>query len=102
MSIRSATMHARAAASLLLAITALGSWAQSTITPREGTWIVNNFRFHTGATLPELKLHYSTLGNPAHDAVLVLHGTTGSGTGLLGPAFGGELFGAGQPLDASK
>ncbi len=76
--------------------------ATPAIVPKEGTWIVKDFRFHTGETLPELKLHYTTLGNPANDAVLVLHGTTGSGTGMLGPAFGGELFGAGQPLDASR
>ena len=65
------------------------------------TWIVNDFRFHTGQVLPELKLAYTTLGNPKGEPILILHGTTGSGTGLLTPAFGGELFGAGQPIDAN-
>lgn len=70
--------------------------------PKEGTWVVRDFRFHTGEVLPELRLHYSTLGEPSGEPVLVLHGTTGSGAGMLNPAFGGELFGPGQPLDARK
>ncbi len=70
--------------------------------PKEGDWIVKDFRFHTGETLPELRLHYTTVGEPTGEPVILLHGTTGSGTGLLGPAFGGELFGPGQPLDASR
>jgi homoserine O-acetyltransferase len=52
--------------------------------------------------LPELRLHYTTIGAPTGEPVLILHGTTGSGAGLLAPAFGGELFGRGQPLDASR
>ena len=102
MNVRFNPMFSHVAAGLLLALSALSGWAHNAIAPKEGAWLVKDFRFHTGETLPELKLHYTTLGNPAHDAVLVLHGTTGSGTGMLGPAFGGELFGAGQPLDASK
>jgi homoserine O-acetyltransferase len=70
--------------------------------PVQGDWRVRDFRFHTGQVLPELNLHYTTLGDPAHEAVLVLHGTGGSGAGLLSPAFGGELFGPGQPLDAAR
>ena len=70
--------------------------------PVEGTWTVRDFKFSTGDVLPELKLHYTTIGNPAGEPVLVLHGTTGSGLGMANPAFGGELFGPGQPLDASK
>jgi homoserine O-acetyltransferase len=69
---------------------------------QEGDWVVRDFRFHTGAVLPELKLHYTTLGAPTGEPVLVLHGTTGSGSGMLNPAFGGELFGPGQTLDASR
>ena len=46
-----------------------------------------------------MRLHYTTLGDPKNEAVLVLHGTNGSGAGLLNPAFGGELFGPGQPID---
>lgn len=70
--------------------------------PVEGSWVVKDFKFSTGDMLPELRLHYTTLGDAKNDAVLILHGTTGSGTGMLGPNFGGELFGPGQPLDASR
>ncbi len=69
---------------------------------KEGSWVVRDFRFHTGEILPELRLHYRTVGAPTGDPVLVLHGTTGSGAGMLNPNFAGELFGAGQPLDASR
>ena len=66
------------------------------------TWVVKNFQFHTGETLPEVKLHYNTVGDPKGEPVLILHGTTGSGKNLLNANFGGELFGPGQPLDASR
>lgn len=69
---------------------------------KEGDWIARNFRFHTGEVMPALRLHYTTIGAPTGEPVLILHGTTGSGTRMLGPAFGGELFGPGQPLDASR
>lgn len=71
--------------------------------------MARDFRFRSGETLPELRLHYTTFGVPARDAaghvrnaVLIMHGTGGSGSGFLGPAFAGVLFGAGQPLDASR
>jgi homoserine O-acetyltransferase/O-succinyltransferase len=70
--------------------------------PQEGSWIIRDFRFSTGETLPELRLHYRTLGAPKGEPVLILHGTTQSGAAMLGPAFGGELFAAGQPLDAAQ
>ena len=70
--------------------------------PQDGVWVVNDFKFHTGAVLPALRLAYTTLGDPKNEAVLVLHGTTGNGAGMLNPNFGGELFGEGQPLDANK
>ncbi len=70
--------------------------------PREGGWIARDFRFHTGEILPEARLHYITIGEPTGEPVLVLHGTTGSGSGMLTPGFAGELFGEGQPLDAKK
>jgi len=63
---------------------------------------VRDFRFHTGEVLPELRLHYTTVGAPTGEPVVLLHGTTGSAASLLTPAFGGELFGPGQPLDASR
>jgi homoserine O-acetyltransferase len=78
------------------------SWAVDFPAPKEGTWVVRDFKFHTGEVLPELKLHYTTVGEPTGQPVVVMHGTTGSGTGLLSPTFGGELFGAGQALDAKR
>jgi len=70
--------------------------------PKQGDWVAKDFKFHTGEVMPELKLHYTTVGEPTGQPVLVLHGTGGSGASMLTPAFGGEMFGAGQPLDASK
>lgn len=71
-------------------------------TPREATWTARDFRFHTGETMPELRLAYTTIGDPSGIPVLVLHGTGGSARSLLTPTFAGELFGAGQPLDATR
>jgi len=77
--------------------------------PREGTFTVRDFHFHDGETLPELSLHYATLGTPVRgsqgvvtNAVLIVHGTTGSWKQFTSPHFAGELFGPGQPLDASR
>jgi len=78
--------------------------------PAGHDYVVRGFRFHTGETLPELRLHYVTLGQPRRDAagvvrnaVLVLHGTTGSGAAFAtSRTFAGELFGPGQLLDTSK
>lgn len=77
--------------------------------PKQGDYVVRGFRFGSGETLPELRIHYRTLGTPARDlngsvenAVLILHGTTGSGANFFRPEFGGELFGKGQPLDADR
>ena len=84
------------------ALIALTASAADFPKPEEGTWVVRDFRFHTGEVLPELRLHYTTVGARSGEPVLILHGTTGSGTGFLTPAFAGELFGAGQPLDASR
>jgi homoserine O-acetyltransferase len=63
--------------------------------------VVPDFRFHTGETLPELRLHYITVGARTGEPVLILHGTNGTGRGFLRPDFAGELFGPGQPLDAA-
>jgi homoserine O-acetyltransferase/O-succinyltransferase len=70
--------------------------------PKTGEWVVRDFRFSTGDVMPELKLNYTTIGDPKGEPVLILHGTGGSGTGMLSADFAGELFGAGQPLDAAK
>jgi homoserine O-acetyltransferase len=76
---------------------------------KEGDFILRDFRFRTGEVLPELRIHYRTLGAPARDAagrvtnaVLILHGTTGSGRGFLSQQFGGMLFTPGGLLDAGK
>lgn len=73
-----------------------------TPTPKSGVWVAPEFRFHTGEVMKDMKLGYTTLGDPSKEAVVILHGTTGTGAGMLSAAFGGELFGPGQALDASK
>lgn len=71
-------------------------------TPKEADWIARDFHFHTGEVMPAVRLHYTTIGDPSGEPVLVLHGTNGSGATMLTPAFAGELFGSGQALDAAK
>ena len=75
----------------------------------EGDFVIRNFRFTSGETLPELRMHYRTLGTPrknaqgvVQNAVLIMHGTGGTGGQFTGRGFAGELFGSGQPLDATK
>jgi homoserine O-acetyltransferase/O-succinyltransferase len=85
-----------------LTLMALTTHAADYPTPVEARYIAKNFRFHTGEVMPELRIHYTTVGDPKGEPVLVLHGTTGSGMGMVNPGFAGELFGPGQPLDASK
>lgn len=70
--------------------------------PHEGECTVQDFRFHTGQVLPELRLAYTTIGAPTGEPVLVLHGTNGSARSMLTPGFAGALFGPGQPLDARR
>jgi homoserine O-acetyltransferase len=84
------------------ALLALGAGAAEFPAPKQGSWIAKDFKFHTGEVMPELKLAYTTVGDPKGEPVLMLHGTTGSAASMLTPAFGGELFGAGQPLDATR
>ncbi|MCG2591433.1 alpha/beta fold hydrolase [Ramlibacter sp. XY19] len=69
---------------------------------KEANWVARAFKLQSGQVMPELRIHYRTVGNPAGEPVLVLHGTTGSGASMLTPGYAGELFGAGQPLDAAK
>jgi homoserine O-acetyltransferase/O-succinyltransferase len=82
--------------------TSLAARAADYPAPKPGDWIASDFKFHTGETMPELRLHYITIGEPTGQPVLVLHGSGGSSASLLTPGFAGELFGAGQPLDAAK
>jgi homoserine O-acetyltransferase len=98
---------------IVLTLLALASIA-SAQTPakwptQEGTYIIKNFHFGSGESLPELKLHYLTLGKPhrgadghTDNAILLLHGTGGSAHSLLSPVFSNVLFGPGQPFDISK
>jgi len=93
---------------LLLALAGASSAADYPA-PSEGDYVIRDFKFASGETLPELKIHYRTIGKAVKDekgvvrnAVLITHGTTGSGAQFIRPEFAGELFGAGQPLDAAK
>ena len=77
--------------------------------PQEGNWIAQDFHFRSGEALPELRLHYLTIGQLRRDtngivrnAVLIMHGTTGRGRGFLTDSFAGHLFGPGQLLDATR
>ena len=90
------------ATAIVVSLTSFAAAAADYPAPNEGDWIARDFRFHTGEVMPELRLHYTTVGSPSGEPVLILHGTTGSGTGMLRPNFADELFGPGQPLDASK
>ena len=90
------------ALSVVFAMTSLTALAADYPAQRQGDWIARDFKFHTGQTMPELRLHYTTIGEPSGLPVLVLHGSGGSAASMLTPAFAGELFGPGQPLDATK
>ena len=96
------TTTAAIAAALAIALTSLAALAADFPAPKEGSWIARDFKFHTGEVMPELKLAYTTVGEPTGEPVLVLHGTAGSAASMLGATFGGELFGKDQPLDAGK
>lgn len=98
----------RRVAGILMSSAAIGLCASSPAgaaghpAPVEGDWVAPRFVFHDGQSLDNLRLHYVTIGNRDNPAVLVLHGTYQSAGAMLGKDFGGELFGPGQPLDASK
>ena len=92
----------QAATSLLLLVIAVAPAAAQYPAPKEGDCIARDFKFHSGEVMSELRLNYRTFGDPSGEPVLILHGTTGSGAGMLSAAFAGELFGPGQPLDAGK
>jgi homoserine O-acetyltransferase len=91
-----------AAVSAALVLTSFAASAADYPAPKEGDWVARDFKFHSGETMPELRLHYTTIGEPTGQPVLVLHGSGGSAINMLTPAFAGELFGPGQPLDAAK
>ncbi|HET9837076.1 MAG TPA: alpha/beta fold hydrolase [Candidatus Angelobacter sp.] len=102
-------MKARSAALLLFVISAVTIALAADCPATPGDYVVKDFQFKSGEKLPEVKLHYYTLGAPQKDAsgkvrnaVLILHGTGGSGRQFFGPNFCGVLFGPGQLLDAAK
>jgi homoserine O-acetyltransferase len=77
--------------------------------PIENDFVIRDFHFRSGQTLPELKIHYRTFGKPERDAkgtvrnaILILHGTTGTGAQFLRSEFANELYGKGQPFDVTK
>ncbi len=92
----------KAAAALVFALASFAVYAADYPAPKQGEWVARDFKFHTGEVMPELRIHYTTVGEPSGVPVLVLHGTTGSAGSMLSATFAGELFGAGQPLDAKK
>ena len=76
---------------------------------READFLIRNFRFQSGQLIPSLRMHYTTLGQPHRNArgeidnaIMVLHGTGGSGKQFLQPHFADELYGPGQPLDIRR
>jgi homoserine O-acetyltransferase/O-succinyltransferase len=84
-----------------LMLTAYGAGAADISNPDEGDFVLNDFEFHDGTTM-DLNVHYYTVGDPANEAVVLLHGTTGTGKSMLSPNFTDALYGPGQPLDADK
>ena len=91
-----------AASVILTASLITASFAADYPAPRQGDFIAHDFKFHTGEVMHELRLHYTTIGEPTGAPVLLLHGTGGSAANFLTKAFADELFGPGQPLDAGK
>ncbi len=93
----------------IAALLLVGRLAAQTPTPTEGNFVLKDFRFRSGETLPELRIHYRTLGKPERDAqgvvqnaVLILHGTTGNGGNFIDGRFAGQLFWPGKPLDVAR
>lgn len=92
----------RTTAVLAFALISYAAAAADYPAPKQGDWVARDFKFHTGEVMPELRMHYTTVGEPSGQPVLVLHGSGGSAASMLTPAFAGVLFGPGQPLDAAK
>ena len=99
----------RLMASLTLGLVGGAALATNSPPPVEADFVTRDFRFASGESLPELRIHYRTLGQPRTDArgvvrnaVLIMHGTGGSGASLVREEFAGELFGPGQLLDATR
>jgi homoserine O-acetyltransferase len=92
-------MSIRAVTTFVFVAVSFASYAADFPPPKQDEWTARNFKFHTGEVMPELRIHYTTIGKPNG---IPVHGTGSSAQSMLTPAFSGELFGAGQPLDAEK
>jgi homoserine O-acetyltransferase len=102
-------MNSKIILTLLASFTVAVSRAADLPAPMEADCMLHDFHFKSGQSLLELRLHYRTLGSPQRNdsgvvtnAIIILHGTTGSGAQFLQPVFAGELFGPGQPFDVSR
>src|SRR5262249_48129188 len=100
-------MTAEDAAAPVLSNASTGGRCRSMTEPRwpnlrEDDFIIRDFRFGSGETLPQLRQHYFTFGTPGAPAVLLIHNTTGTAKTWLEPSLADELFGSGQPLDATR
>ena len=102
-------MMGRLSILLVIALACAGTTEAQPLRPAHGDFAIKNFKFTSGEVLPTLRLHYRTLGKPRRDAsglvrnaVLILHGTAGSGAQFESPTFAGPLFFAGGLLDASR
>jgi homoserine O-acetyltransferase len=87
---------------MVLMLLSAAAWAADYPAPKSGDWVAHDFKFHTGETFAEVKLHYVTVGAPSGIPIVVLHGSGGSAQRMLTAGFAGELFGPGQPFDAAK
>lgn len=93
--------HLCAAAALAMAVPTMAPAADYP-DPVQHEYVLTDFEFHTGEVMPEMKVAYTTIGEPSGAPVMVLHGTTGSGSGMATGSFADGMFGPGQPLDATK
>src|SRR5579859_7522039 len=89
-------------AAIIFALSSFSAVAADYPAPKQGDWIAHDFKFHTGDVIPELRLHYTTVGEPSGQPVLILHGSGGSAANMLTPSFAEQLFGPGQALDATR
>lgn len=92
----------RAISLLAFVLPSIAAAAADYPVPKQGEWVARDFKFHTGEVMAQVRLHYTTVGEPTGIPVVALHGTSGSADAMLTPPFAGELFGPGQPLDATK
>ena len=102
-------MKTKITVTILVLLAMVSLRAADVPSPTEGDYVLHDFHFNSGQSLPELRMHYRTLGTARRNdggvvtnAILILHGTTGSGAQFQRPEFAGELFGPGQPLNAAR